>query len=135
MIPIQLLSLWSLISYSPYQRFKGKALAKALTPVELVSLLESDDHHSTFDTENVITDAQLEQLLDRTELWEMMEKKAKEKKDRELGTSEHGGVETSCEGEEVGDEEEVNVGEVTRSESNKLFTVVETTHDETMVFW
>merc|ERR1719354_1423952 len=62
-------------------RFKGKALSKALTPAELIELLETSDIDSTFDSENVITDEQLEKLLDRSDMLKMMEKKSKDLKD------------------------------------------------------
>lgn len=57
------------------KRFKGKAVAKALSPSELMELLESSDVSSTFNTDNVITDEQLDALLDRSDLYKLMEKK------------------------------------------------------------
>ena len=58
--------------------FKGHALASAISPTELLELLQSNDVNSTVDGKNIISDAHLHQLLDRTDMenWKEDQKKS-----------------------------------------------------------
>lgn len=118
----------SLIS-NRLERFKGRAVSKAVTPSELLQLLDSSDISASLGSDNVITDEELNELLDRSDLLEIMRKK-KEKlenmKDIQNGT------------EDVIKEENVELNN-SQSESSssrtesKLFTVVETSLHEKVV--
>ena len=61
--------------------FKGHALASAISPTELLELLRSNDVNSTVDGKNIISDAHLQQLLDRSDMenWKEDQKKGNNK--------------------------------------------------------
>ena len=58
--------------------FKGHALASAISPTDLLELLQSNDVNSTVDGKNIISDVHLHQLLDRTDMenWKEDQKKS-----------------------------------------------------------
>ncbi|XP_012561048.2 lymphocyte-specific helicase isoform X2 [Hydra vulgaris] len=64
------------------KNFKGGALASAISPRELLELLQSKDA-SSFDAGNVISDDDLKKLLDRSDLATVAAKKDQVKKNKE----------------------------------------------------